>query len=487
MEHNWELYHIIYNVLKAQIQFGIYRAGERLPTMEDACHLFGVSIRTIRNAYQQLQQEGMITISKKVGVRVSVYYEDADIESHIQSFFINRKDALIDLSQSIRPLLSGVQWLCYQNISPKRLDEIENIAASSEIPRAYKLFLKIQFIYSSLNNRLLMRLILQIYMFFLAPFLSVPDTLKGLEPEQSPLPSMIDLCKKQDWSQLRTAIDTFEEQIAFSLSQFYEKRIYTPVPKIQEPFQWSSYQKTSQRCYSLGMEILISISWGRYPAGSMLPSISRLAEEKHVSAITVRRALSLLNSIGVTKTKNGVGTYVLPPDKIPGYCDFTSPAVKNRLLDFIQSLQILALSCKQVTEITFSSDNGTAIEQCVKRLDMLHHKKRCELTAYSILELITHLAPFSAIRTVYTALFHQLLWGYPIRNMRADQITLNKSYLPHLTFFLDCLEVADSKKFAGELEKLLLSELDFSIEQLVKLGISEAANFSSLYHNRPPL
>lgn len=476
MEHILELQQIIYNVLKTQIEFGVYRAGERLPTMEDACRLFGVSIRTIRNAYRQLQQEGLITISKKIGVKVNVQYGEEEIERHIQKFFISRKEALIDLSQSIRPLLSEVQWLGYQNVSPKLLNEIEQLDRCAEIPRPYKLVLKLQLIYGSLNNRLLMRLVLHIYMFFLAPFLSVPQTLKGLEPEHSPLPNIFDLCQKQNWSQLRIAIETFEDQISSSLYQFYEKTIHTPVPTVQESFQWSGYQKTSQRCYSLGMEILIGISWGRYPAGSKLPSTSKLAEEKKVSVITVRRTLSLLNSIGVTNTVNGVGTYILPLKDITAHCDFNSPAVRNRLLDFVQSLQMLALSCKQVTEITFSPSNGNAIQQCIERLTMLRNRQRCELTAYSILELITHLAPFSAVRTVYTALFHQLIWGYPIRNKRADQEHLNKYHLPHLIFFLDCLGQADIESFAKGLENLLHSELDFTVDELVKLGITEAAN-----------
>lgn len=478
MEHILELQEIIYSVLKSQIQFGVYLAGERLPTMEDACHFFGVSIRTIRNAYLKLQQEGFITISKKTGVKVKVQYREEEIEYHIQEFFISRKDALIDLSQSIRPLLSGVQWLSYQNAAPELLNEIEQFTRGTEIPRPYKLVLKLQLIYGSLNNRLLMRLVLQIYMFFLAPFLSVPKTLNGLEPQHSPLPKIFDLCQKQNWSQLRIAIETFEEQISSSLYQFYEERIHTPVPEVQESFQWSGYQKASQRCYSLSMEILIGISWGRYPAGSRLPSVSKLAEEKNVSVITIRRTLSLLNSIGVTDTVNGVGTYILPLKEVSSHCDFTSPAVRKRLVDFVQSLQILTLSCKQVAEITFSSGNGSAIEQCIERLAMLQHRQRCELTAYSILELITHLAPLSAVRTVYTALFHQLLWGYPIRNMRADQESLNSYHLPHLTFFLDCLKKTDIERFSKGLEKLLLSELDFSVERLVSLGITEASSFS---------
>lgn len=54
MENIMELQQIVYSVLKTQISFGVYRFGEQLPTMDEACRLFGVSIKTIRAAYQQL-------------------------------------------------------------------------------------------------------------------------------------------------------------------------------------------------------------------------------------------------------------------------------------------------------------------------------------------------------------------------------------------------------------------------------------------------
>lgn len=478
MKSSLELQRIIYSALKTQIQFGVYRVGQRLPTMEDACLLFGVSIRTIRNAYQQLHQEGFITMSRKVGVKVTVDYSEEEVEQHIQEFFIERRDALIDLGRSMQVLLSGAQWMGFKHVTPDQLDQIEELARREDILPPHKMVLQHQLIYGSLNNDMLMRLVWQIYMFFLAPFLSVPENLKGLEPEHSPLPCMIDLCRRQNWTQLRIAIETFQGQFSSALDQFYEKRITLPVPETQESFQWSSYKKVSQRCYSLGLEIMVGIRRGTYPAGSRLPSLCELAEEKHVSVDTVRRTLSLLNSIGVTDTRNGIGTYILPADDSAAHCDLTLPAVKKRLLDFLQSLQVLASSCRRVAEVTFSASDTDAIRQCRDRLNRLKRDQRCDLAAYSILELMIHLAPFHAVRSVYTSLFYQLLWGYPIRNMHGNQESLDSHYLPHLLIFLDCLDRKDVERFSVELETLLLSEVEFSASQMVQAGIAEAAVFS---------
>ena len=72
VENGMELQQVIYNVFRTQIQFGVYRYEERLPTIEDAARLFMVSVKTIRAAYQNLQRDGYITISKSVGVKVCV-------------------------------------------------------------------------------------------------------------------------------------------------------------------------------------------------------------------------------------------------------------------------------------------------------------------------------------------------------------------------------------------------------------------------------
>ena len=73
--------------------------------------------------------------------------------------------------------------------------------------------------------------------------------------------------------------DTFGNTTSLpaALYQFYEKRIPLPPPKTQESFQWSSYKKVSQRCYTLCLEIMVGIKRGIYPVGSKLPALHALA------------------------------------------------------------------------------------------------------------------------------------------------------------------------------------------------------------------
>lgn len=57
----------------------------------------------MRVAYQQLQREGLVTISTNVGTTVVRNYGQKKIEQNIQMFYAQKKNILIDLSKSLRP------------------------------------------------------------------------------------------------------------------------------------------------------------------------------------------------------------------------------------------------------------------------------------------------------------------------------------------------------------------------------------------------
>lgn len=475
MDNVVELQQVIYNVLKTQIQFGTYQFEERLPTIEDAARLFQVSVKTIRKAYQRLQRDGYITISKGIGVKVKVCYSKRDTEAYIQQFFTEQKNVLLDLSQSMRPLFSNAQWLGFKKASPELLDNIERLTNPKESMAPYNMFQQLQLIYGALGNDLLMRLVWQTFTFFLTPFLSVSGNSKLLIKDQDPVVKMIGLSREQNWQELRAAVETFQDQKFISLSRFYEERILLPSSENQTDFAWSVYKKASQICYSLGMELLIAISIGVYPAGSLLPSLSSLAREKDISVNTVRRTITLLNDIGATKTINGVGTKVLPPEQIAENCDLTQPAVQKRLSGYVKSLHILALSCRQAAETTISFMDQAAVERWKEKLSANAQMQRYELVPYTIVNQISKDAPFIMLRKVYEALFRDLFWGYPLKSLLENPQAYSAFYIPYFEFFMDCLERSDAAAFSEKMEELMRREIRFAVDQLVGLGIKEAA------------
>ena len=165
------------------------------------------------------------------------------------------------------------------------------------------------------------------------------------------------------------------------------------------------------------MDLLIDISLGRYPVNTLLPSLNKLSRERNVSVSTVRRTLSLLNGVGAVQSVKRIGTRVLPFHETAENCDFTNPVVRKRLLDMAQSLQILTLSCKAVSEITISSLDEDGIRRSIALLATLETRNMYQPISYDVLDLLRQFAPYQAIRTIYGELLKQLFWGYGLHSI----------------------------------------------------------------------
>ena len=475
MDHNMDLQQAIYSFLKTQIRFGVYRFGDHLPIMEEASQGFLVSIDTVRSAYARLRREGYITLSKSVGATVKVRYSQEEIDDSKRTYFAARREALTDLSRSMGPLFGQAQWLSLKNASPDTLNEIETLAARNDVRPAYMMIRHLHQIYGVLGNDLLLRLVWQEFILFQAPFLSVPENQVFLEEDQNPLLHMTALCRIRNWAGLRTAVEAFGERLCTAVDRFYEAAAPLPDAGPSVSFIWNSYKKSSQVCYTLGMELLLAMNREIYPSGSLLPSLHRLAEEQRVSVSTVRRTLDLLNSIGATASINGVGTRVLSLDEITENCDFSNPIVRNRLLDCAQSLQILALSCRGVAGVTLPEADEAAIRRGIGQLAELKRLRRPEAAAYEMLVFLSETVPLKAVRTVYAELIRHLFWGYPLRSLFSGEAALAAFYNPIIEGLIAALESRDTERFSSKVEELTAYELNRTMDFLIHLGIREAA------------
>lgn len=474
MNDDMELRQIVYDVIKTQIQFGAYRYGDTLPSMEQAAGHFLVSLDTARAAYLKLSKEGYVTLTQNTGSTVIKNYESSEIRQNIVQFFAPRKTALIDLSQSLRPLLSHAQWLGLKHAPPQVYSQMRQQKAL-HTASVFDSFDHIMQAYESLGNSLLLRLVWQIFMFFEAPFYSVPENPWSSYASQDYALRSLDLCINQDWEALRASIDDMQSSMYRALIHFYEERVTGPRCPQELPFHWSSYKKASQICYTLAVDLLIAISRGYYPENSLLPSLHKLSNEKKVSVSTVRRALSLLNSIGAVKSVKRIGTRVLPLDETTLHCDISSPAVRKRLMDMARSLHILTLSCRDVAELTLPALDEAGIHKYAVRLDILKDHQQYELIAYATLELLNENAPYQAIRTVYTELIQQLFWGYSLRSISMMNKNASGFYASCMDTFINALE--EERKtaiFSKKLEELMIHELTLVIDCLNRLGITEA-------------
>ncbi|EFD01492.1 transcriptional regulator, GntR family [Hungatella hathewayi DSM 13479] len=476
LDNSTELRQVVYSVLLTQIQFGFYRYGEKLPAIEETSTRLCVSVDTARAAYLKLKTRGYITLIKNAGATVKVKYDSRETEQFIQTFFSARKHAMIDLGKSLQPLFGTAQWTGLKYAAPEDLQTMELLFSKEDAASPYAILEHLNLKYRALGNHILMRLVWQSFMFLHNPFFSLRDNLRYFDRDADYLSAVLVFCREKDWSALRAAVAGSIEKLPSALIRFYEDRITTPPPEAETPFVWSSYKKSRQLCYSLAMELLTSISLGQYPVGSLLPSQEELARQKGVSVSTVRRALLLLDSIGAIKSAKYIGTRVLPFDKTAENSDFTRPVLQRRLMDMAESLQILALSCQAVSQLTLSSLNTTFVEQLCRDLKAHRQRRRGETLSYFLLGLIGNHAPYQTIRTVYTELLRQIFWAHAFHGMKGSADTIHAIYDPYYDTFIDSLEHLNFLRFSVTLEALILFELRCTVDYLLHFNVPGAEN-----------
>lgn len=66
-------------------------------------------------------------------------------------------------------------------------------------------------------------------------------------------------------------------------------------------------------------------------------------------------------------------------------CDFTNSVVRKRLLDMARSMQILTLSCREVSELTIASLDAAGRQQCAAHLSTVGQRQLYELVTYDAL------------------------------------------------------------------------------------------------------
>ncbi len=473
MEDELELHQAIYQFFLTQIQFGFYSYGETLPSMEELCRHFHVSLDTVNPAYHRLRQESYISLSQKAGARVAVSYGPQDIRRNIGMFYACRKNALADLSSSMWPLFGQIQYFALKRGPSDLLDRIARLGAG-DLLTPYDLWSYVEEKYGCLGNELLMRLIRYIYLLDHGYYFGFMGDAGFRENVLARIRDAAALRRGGEWSALPGVLSALHDQFAGALTRLYQDTDLIQPPKETAAFRWDAYKKASQLRYSLAIELLIAISRGVYPVGSYLPPAQRLAAEKGVSVSTIRRALCLLNSIGAVKSSRPLGARVLPPAQSADNCDFTHPVIQRRLCDMAEGLQIFALSARAVFEITLARLDAGALCRWKKRLQTLKSGGHYELVAYASLELLAEHAPCETIRTVYSVFLRLLFWGYPLRGLREKQENVNLHFIPCFDRMTDALEQGDIAVFSSAMERLLLHELRVTREELLQLGIAGA-------------
>ena len=111
----------IYLQLKREIEEGIWKKGEKLPSEKILCERFSVSRITIRSAIQQLEARGMVETVQGAGTVVK--------QEHVLPFSFDQSDSvqseIIMLLEYRMVIEKGVVALTAMRITPEEIEVLE--------------------------------------------------------------------------------------------------------------------------------------------------------------------------------------------------------------------------------------------------------------------------------------------------------------------------------------------------------------------------
>jgi len=144
-----------------------------------------------------------------------------------------------------------------------------------------------------------------------------------------------------------------------------------------------------------------------------------MAKEYDVSFMTSRRVVELLNSLGVTKSVNGIGTQVICSG--PDIGKLQQPALLKNFDIFFQCIQIAELITNNVFSHVFSTMSQSEKASLLAELRKQISEGNLSKIIFISLSRLVGIFPLQCLSEICSKLYELLLWGYPfIRLQRLD-------------------------------------------------------------------
>ncbi len=453
-------YVLLYGYLLARIYFGFYPKGTALPSIYRLSEMFGVSTITSREAIRLLKEKGFVSGSQ--GKRTSVIFDRTHSVKPPENIFAE-KETLQDLFQSLYLLVPSVFYQSYLLCNKKELDQLSVILDRFDDVLGEQTLHYLFYLVSRLNNPLINDLyadtLLYSYPAHLLRFLNEPgweNTFKKLELDSR---KMIDLRKKGEekklWNVLHKAYLEYDPDYAGTECPKYLKKSY----------RWGK----ADICHSIARELIYRIYCETYPVDTFLPSPKTLSQEFSSATITIRRAIGLLNKLGVTESINGKGTKVLSVAEGRQKIRWADPSVRKSVMTYFYALHIFAISCRSVAKALFSRIDRDRLALLRKEILSAKESGYTEAVSGICFSVLLENSHLCAIREIYLRLEDLLLWGYPLVFIE-PRLKMDG----YVDMVVEGIDSEDGRLFAEGLEQIVRAIFISSRKKIISVGIDAA-------------
>lgn len=451
MKKDSEMYKLVYEYYETRILFGFYTCHDKLPSIPKICEIFHLAPVTVHTALSLLEENGYLKLSARRVAEVTYNASPEMLRQNALDYFLVRRQGVIDIAEAGKLLLEPL-WTEGLN---RRSDDDWNALYKGILtfPQS-PLSSPVEFYFfaaRALNNRLALNLLWEVIRYLRFPYLvNGMETLSGIQN--------IDNLTREE------AISLFKEDAKHTY-QAATQRLFaflneeapeiSGTPKEQIPFVWNIYRQRPQLRYSLASRLIREIMQGKYPEGTFLPSLPNMVDLYGVPMMTVRRTLEILEEIGLTKSYHGKGTqvYIRPVE-----FDFSKSAIQEGCRFYLDSLQILALTIRNVTLHTWNHAGAKKKTLLLERLSKLLSDQKGSLCFDTCLTFIEKESPLLTVRECYGRLRELLAWGYPFTLARLKERGIDEPYEDSISGIVLCLQEENPEKFSAALEALLREE-----------------------------
>lgn len=442
---------LIYDYYETRIALGANRYGDLLPPIPRIGKEFQMAPRTVRAALSQLEEDGYIEVSPRKPAKVIYRTDPALVRENAARYFVPRQDGILDFCQAGKLIVEPV-WEFAQNRLDKetwallneKLAETRNV----NLPVSTRLYLCV---FGALHNKLILNFYWELLRYIRIPYLAnhnVHDTrdqeilADGKENELEFMKGEFEGDFGKGICELIDFCSRAEEQ--YGLSE-----------KEKIPFCWNVYWQRPQLCYTYVTRIISEIIKGTYPVGSSLPSMTDMSKQMNISYRTLRRTLSILDSLGIIRLHQGKVTEVC--EDIP-QIDFERPEVKSGFQLYRESLQFVALTVRPVFLYTLQNVKKDACDELVQDFIGMYEQNNCQLCFKKTMDFVIEKCPSAAVRECYCRLSDFLVWGYPFMRYRVRKQCLQEAYAQTVGAAAVVLKNGDWEGFADLWSGLMKNE-----------------------------
>ncbi len=457
----------IYRNLAAQIQSGFYSEGNRFPPAQEIARLFSVSYGPAQRALKVLEKEGLIKIGRGKETVVLKKPYDNYLESDT---FKKRILSLIDLSHSLRLFSPAInlQGMCHMDLDEEIAWPVPENNRIEQWKMQYRLFDESL---SALGNQTIHGLYHDINAFVESAFLDIFHAFFTEEEEKIYLNQLVndyrkclENCKNGKMAEAKKGLETLTDPFHITAEKYLAAQ---PADRtIQETFSWSPQKGRTRYCDMIAIDLVRKINDGTHPAGTLLPNGAVLANIYHVSPITIRRTIALLNKLGLAKTINGVGTRVVSNDNTDMSDSLKAMILGNNLRTFLEAYQLFVITSAPIICHSFPHFPDELADKIRQAVTITEPDSAISTITASCLQGIVRYCPLASIREIYSKL---------------TLLLLNGSAIPHAELTIDwnrdskelahALDAKDGRLFARLFSRILNEIFSIMKTHLKKMGV----------------